>query len=130
MKIRRLHSWRLTPTHAIHLQNRLKGKLRRTPFRGQPRIIAGADLSFHPSGLFARGKPQTAWGCVIVYDVERAKGRKRAGSFQLREIERSWAKGRLKFPYVPGLLSFREAPVLLKAFRKLRHKPDVAFFDA
>jgi deoxyribonuclease V len=49
---------------------------------------------------------------------------------ELREIERAWAARPLEFPYVPGLLSFRELPALLAAMAKLRAKPDVIFCDA
>lgn len=44
-------------------------------------------------------------------------------------MERVWAQRPLTFPYVPGLLSFREIPVLLWAFAKLRHAPDLIFYD-
>jgi deoxyribonuclease V len=48
----------------------------------------------------------------------------------LREIERQSAKLPLRFPYVPGLLAFREGPVLLEAFARLRTEPDLLLFDA
>ena len=47
----------------------------------------------------------------------------------LEEIERVWASGPAEFPYVPGLLSFREGPLLLRAFEKLRSDPDALFID-
>jgi deoxyribonuclease V len=43
--------------------------------------------------------------------------------------EESWVKGKVEFPYIPGLLTFREAPVLLEAFSLLRKRPDVILFD-
>ena len=48
----------------------------------------------------------------------------------MREIERAWAERPLEFPYVPGLLSFRELPALLAAMAKLRAEPDVIYCDA
>ncbi|HLV95724.1 MAG TPA: endonuclease V, partial [Candidatus Acidoferrales bacterium] len=48
---------------------------------------------------------------------------------EMTELERVWARRPLTFPYVPGLLSFREIPVLLRAFAKLRHSPDLIFYD-
>jgi len=45
-------------------------------------------------------------------------------------IEAVKASGRIDFPYIPGLLSFRESPILLKAFVKIRSSPDVILLDA
>ncbi len=64
-----------------------------------------------------------------------SKGRAIAGvivySFpEMQEIERAWAERPLQFPYVPGLLSFRELPALLAAFQKLSEAPEVIFCDA
>src|SRR4030095_3881278 len=47
----------------------------------------------------------------------------------MKELERVWALGPVTFPYVPGLLSFREGPILMKAFEKLKRKPDLLFID-
>src|SRR5690242_21606777 len=47
----------------------------------------------------------------------------------MKEIERVWTKRPLTFPYVPGLLSFREIPTLTAAFAKLKHRPDLVFVD-
>ena len=48
----------------------------------------------------------------------------------LVEIERVASSGKLKFPYVPGLLAFREIPLLLEAFAKLRQRPNLVLADA
>ncbi len=71
-------------------------------------------------------------GTDVALDLQR--GRAIAGVIvyrfpEMEEIERVWAERRLTFPYVPGLLSFREIPVLLKALARLRHAPDVIFCD-
>jgi deoxyribonuclease V len=99
---------------------------------GRIRRVAGADVAFD----LLRGR---AIAGVIVYDVvgqasslysfslRGSKGR--TPGFPLVELERASAMRPLMFPYVPGLLSFREAPALLAAFEKLRHAPDVIFVD-
>jgi len=76
------------------------------------RLVAGADAAYVKS----KGK---AYAAVAVMSLP-----------EFRIIEEATAIVPLRFPYVPGLLSFREAPVLLSAFRKLRHRPDAVIFDA
>lgn len=73
--------------------------------------VAGADLAFDPV-------TQIAVAGVVAYRFP-----------SLEEVERVWARRKLRFPYVPGLLSFRESPVLLAAFAKLRTDPDVILID-
>lgn len=75
------------------------------------RFVAGADLAFDPA-------TEIAFAGVIVY---RFPG--------LEEVERRRARRKLRFPYVPGLLSFREGPVLLAAFARLRTEPDLILID-
>jgi deoxyribonuclease V len=74
------------------------------------RTVAGADIAL---------EERTGYAAVIVYSFPK-----------LEEIERVWAKGELRFPYVPGLLSFREIPLLLQAFAKLHNAPDLILADA
>lgn len=75
------------------------------------RYVAGADLAFDP-------KTDLAFAAVIVYRFP-----------ELVEVERRFARKRLRFPYVPGLLSFRESPVLLAGFARLRTEPDLILID-
>jgi len=74
-------------------------------------FVAGADLAFDPV-------TNTAFAGVIVYRFP-----------EMQEVERCHARRKLRFPYVPGLLSFREGPVLLAAFARLRSEPDLILID-
>lgn len=112
MKFNQLHPWRLTYKKAIELQEALRERLILKRVTGKICTVAGADVSYDKHGdLFFAG--------VVVYTLGK----------QLEKIEEATAFGRERFPYIPGLLSFREAPILLKAFKKLKNDPDVILFD-
>jgi deoxyribonuclease V len=111
MQIRRLHSWDLTPKAAIDLQRSLASQIdTRSPLT-RCDLIAGADISFN------RFSP-TMYAGVLVY---------RVADDQI--VETQDAVMDVTFPYVPGLLSFREAPALLAAFAKLKTTPDAVMID-
>lgn len=111
MRIRKLHRWKVTPARARQIQMELRRRVIRTDRLPRVRRVAGADVAFDL-------QRQRAFAGVILYSFP-----------ELRELERVWAERPLEFPYVPGLLSFREAPVLLEAFARLRGQPDVIFVD-
>jgi deoxyribonuclease V len=96
---------------ATKIQNELRDKISLEPLKKKPKTIAGADISYNrfSDDFFA---------CVVVLSLP-----------DLEEVERVFAKGVATFPYVPGYLSFREIPTLLKAFEKLKTKPDVIMAD-
>lgn len=103
----------MTPrlARAQALQARLRARVR---VRGGPRsvtLVAGADLAYRADG-------SRAWAAVVLWSP-------RAGVV----VETATASGRPRFPYVPGYLSFREGPLLLRAFRRLRRVPDLVLFD-
>jgi deoxyribonuclease V len=112
MKITSLHEWEVSPREAMQIQRELQGRLTLRDAVGPIRMVAGADVALDK---------QEPGGCagVIVYSFP-----------DLREIERQSARAKVSFPYVPGLLAFREAPVLLAAFEKLHADPDLIMFDA
>jgi deoxyribonuclease V len=112
MEARLDHRWDLTPTEAVELQRELADRVETVDrLAGPPRLVAGADISLDArAGLGFAG--------VVVFELPR-----------LAEVERVSAVGALSFPYVPGLLSFREGPLLLAAFARLRSLPDVLMFD-
>ncbi|HEX5481990.1 MAG TPA: endonuclease V, partial [Terriglobia bacterium] len=99
--------WNRTPRSAMRLQEKLRERVVEQDEFGPIRTVAGADLAFDP-------ETQMALAGVVVY---RLPG--------LEEVERRFAERRLRFPYVPGLLSFRESPALLAAFAGLRTEPDL-----
>jgi deoxyribonuclease V len=113
MQIAHRHRWDLTPRAAIALQERLRGKVvvALLPPPGDGALIAGTDVSYdkHSDRLFA---------AVVVL---RLPG--------LELVAQATAVDRARFPYVPGLLSFREIPPLLACFRKLPVTPDVVLVD-
>ncbi len=109
---RPLHRWNLSPAAAIRLQQRLVRCVRVEPLTGEVRLVAGADMAFSPEG-------RRCVAAVVVYDLRHDA-----------VVEEAVAWRQARFPYVPGLLSFREAPAVLAAVRKLRTAPDVFLFDA
>jgi deoxyribonuclease V len=111
MRIPTLHRWPRTPKTAIALQHKLAPQVDLTPVTATPRRFAGADVAFTPDGT------QVIAG-VVVWDAQEQTC-----------LEQRVARTPCNFPYVPGLLSFRELPGVLAAFRKLRHEPDVVLCD-
>ena len=113
MKINNLHSWNLTYREAINIQQTLREKLilddKKMP--DKIRTIAGADISY------SRGD-NIFFAAVVLLEFP-----------SMEVIEETSFTQRVAFPYIPGLLTFREGPPLLKAFEKLRNVPDVAIFD-
>ncbi|MFQ5926723.1 MAG: endonuclease V [Terriglobia bacterium] len=106
------HRWDLTPQGAARLQLELRSRLKARRDFGDVHTIAGADIALDKAA-------GVGFGGVVVYSFP-----------ELVELERQGAERRLTFPYVPGLLVFREGPVLLDALAKLRTDPDLIFFDA
>jgi deoxyribonuclease V len=111
MKIHRLHGWDLTPSEAIALQKELASRVdTRTPLT-HCEVIAGADVSYN------RFDP-TFYASVIVCRVDDGA-----------VLEKQSAVGQVTFPYVPGLLSFRETPIVLEALAKVKSDPDAVMLE-
>jgi deoxyribonuclease V len=103
--------WHVTPREAVRLQQEWRDRVETQDRYSPLQHVAGGDLAFDPV-------TNIAFAGVIVY---RLPG--------LEEVERRMVRRKLRFPYVPGLLSFREGPVLLAAFARLRTEPDVILID-
>ena len=107
----RHHAWEISPAEAIRVQKALQKHLALHPLAGSPKTIAGADISCEWRGRFGVG------GMVVFSWPD------------LEVVDESFYCGEIRFPYVPGLLSFREGYLLEKAFLGLRKKPDLIIFD-
>lgn len=105
-----LHQFDLTAAEARKLQQQIPPLVVRRDHLGKIRVVAGSDIALREKEGFA---------AVILYSFP-----------ELEELERACCSGELRFPYVPGLLAFRELPLLLEAFAKLRRKPDLILADA
>ena len=111
MRVHQLHDWNLSPQQAIELQNRLRAQViyDRPLELDSIKLVAGVDSSV---------KDDISQAAVVV-----------ASYPDLQPVETVVAQRPTPFPYIPGLLSFREGPGLEEAFEKLQHEPDVFIFD-
>jgi deoxyribonuclease V len=104
--------WDVTPTEAVALQKRLRELLVLQPPAGlKVARVAGADISTEKGN-------DTGYGGIVVLDAAT-----------LAPVAQSGAAVTLTFPYVPGLLSFRELPIVKAAWERLTVRPDVVIFD-
>ena len=106
-----LHSWDLDTEEASKLQLALAALVDTTRPLAEVRTVGGADVSYDLQGKWL-------YGAVVVT---------RAGTEEV--VERSGVVTEARFPYVPGLFSFREAPVLIQAYEALGERPDVLLLD-
>lgn len=111
MEVHRFHSWNVTPAEAIQIQEQIRNLVVRRGRVLDTEFVAGADAAFDIEA-------NRIYAAVVVLRFP-----------SLEPVETAVAVLRPSFPYVPGLLSFREAPALLHAFEKIRRNPDVIFLD-
>ena len=107
----KLHSWNLSYSRAREVQADLACKVEFTPLKKSPKLLAGIDCAFSRDG-------ERIFAAVIVL---------RLPQFELVEMVNAARK--VTFPYIPGLLSFREAPVCIAAVEKLQNQPDLFIID-
>ncbi len=111
MRVERRHGWQVSVAQAVDIQRSLAGQVSTSGGVITPRYIAGVDISApRASGL--------ATGAVVVLSYP-----------ELRMVEAKVARGRLAFPYISGLLSFRESPLILAACQELTITPDLILVD-
>lgn len=112
MEYQPLHPWDVTPAEAKELQRELRDRLVfEPPPDFAPALVAGADLSF------GRGSDR-GFAAVVVIEPDA-----------METVAEASATVELTFPYIPGLLSFRELPALAAAWERLDARPDAVIFD-
>ena len=108
-----MHDWDLSCSEAIALQRELAGRVRlKEGLSEPPATVAGVDVSYQRHG-------ELFFAAVVLLRLP-----------DLTPVEEATAWRRVSFPYVPGLLSFRELPVILDAFRRLQNIPGAVLVDS
>lgn len=116
MKLRELHRWNVTPAEAMALQRELAPQVVREGDAGEVRLVAAADIAFvERAPAWAAG---TARAAVVLMSYP-----------ELAVVEQHVIEAPVRFPYVPGLLSFREMPALALVFERLSREPDLLLVD-
>lgn len=105
------HAWDITPQEAIALQRELAPKVEHLDRLPEIARVAGIDVGFEDEGRITR-----AAVAILAYPT-------------LRPVEQAVARLPTRFPYVPGLLSFREIPAILAALAQLQAAPDILLVD-
>jgi len=110
-RFRASHDWDLSPRQAIALQRELAQQVIREDDFGEVTRVAGVDVGFEDDNRITRA-------AIAVLDYP-----------SLEPLEHAIARRPTTFPYIPGLLSFREIPTILDALNKLRQPPDLLLCD-
>ena len=105
------HSWNLSPKEAVMLQRKLASMVKLQPLPESFEVLAAADVSYI-------GKANSLIAVIVTFLWP-----------DLSLLESIHVVEKIRFPYIPGLLSFREIPPLISAYGKLKRKPDVFLCD-
>jgi deoxyribonuclease V len=116
MEVKNLHSWKVSPQKAGEIQEKLRNKV----------VLKSSFKSIGQIGFIA--------GCDVGYDEKKKRAYSSVVLLTFPELELVEKKGAMEaseriFPYLPGLLTFREGPVLIAALKKLERSPDIVIFD-
>lgn len=111
MEFRHLHPWHVSYQKALEIQESLRTNLACTKLTEAIRYVAGADVA-------SSKRIRKVWAGVVVMTYP-----------DLEPVDRAWVAGTPRFPYIPGLLSFRELPFVLRALKKIRTVPHVILCD-
>jgi len=110
MRINQLHEWGVSVAAARKIQEELAPRVEVSGGPAQPALICGLDVSVD------RWKSATAAAVILSYP-------------DLKVVEKVVLHGKVEFPYVPGLLSFREIPITSEVCRRLKNQPDLVMVD-
>jgi len=106
-----LHSWNVGIEEAIQIQEFLGDRIVLKKTISKVRTIGGGDVAYSKKGDYL-------FGAIVVLSFP-----------DMETLDIATANGKVSFPYIPTLFSFREGPILIKTFQKLRTKPDVMIYD-
>jgi deoxyribonuclease V len=106
-----LHSWNVSADEAIQIQENLRSRIILKTDFSKVRTIGGGDVAYSK-------KRNLLFGAIVVLSFP-----------QMDTLDIAKAYGMVRFPYIPGLFSFREGPILIKTFQRLKTKPDVMLYD-
>jgi deoxyribonuclease V len=106
-----LHSWKVNVEQAIQIQQNLRNRIILQKTFSEVKTIGGGDVAYSEDRNFL-------FAAIVVLSFPK-----------METIDSATAQGEIHFPYIPGLFSFREGPILIKAFQKLKIKPDVMIFE-
>jgi deoxyribonuclease V len=116
VRLRDLHAWDVKPAEAIVLQRRLASRVISSGDPGEARLVAAADVAY-VDRRWPR-QPGLARAAAVLLSYP-----------ELDVVEQHVVEAPVAFPYVPGLLSFRETPVLAMVLRRLRRRPQLLLVD-
>jgi deoxyribonuclease V len=105
------HPWNVTPSEALRIQSALKKRLFLSPIDKKIRFVGGGDVAYSK-------RDDRMFGAMVVLSLP-----------DLAVVDEAWHVGTVRFPYIPGFLSFREGPILLEVAKKIHQSPDVWIFD-
>jgi deoxyribonuclease V len=111
MEARTLHAWAVSRQAALSIQENLRAGISLLPLGRKVQRVGGGDVSYAKRG-------SRLFGAMVVLSFP-----------DLAVVDQAWEVGKIGFPYIPGLLSFRECPILLQVAKKIHHPPDVWIFD-
>jgi deoxyribonuclease V len=106
-----LHSWNVSVEEAIRIQENLRSRIILKTDFSKVRTIGGGDVAYSK-------ERNILFGVIVVLSFP-----------QMEILDISEACGIVGFPYIPGLFSFREGPILIRTFQRLKRKPDVMLYD-
>jgi len=111
MMVKPLHSWKVNVEQAIQIQQNLRNRIILENTFSEVKTIGGGDVAYSEDRNFL-------FSAIVVLSFPK-----------METIDSVTAQGEIHFPYIPGLFSFREGPILIKAFKNLKLKPDVMIFE-
>jgi deoxyribonuclease V len=127
MQIKKLHGWDLSYSQAIALQKQLAQQVQQIELKTRPKTIAGLDCALSSDSR------RIVAAAVILIRHRRTNATQSLWETTEQEnfevIETATTSQEITFPYIPGLLSFRESPVCLAAVEKLKNEPDAFMID-